>query len=98
MAMLRDTNREKITPPGSFNQAPLTPPPTDPKPYKPVPIIIEHLRSSANGRDFPESPWLEFKLQREEYEELLQREEYEELLQRLRSEEALWSFVVDKIR
>lgn len=60
----------QITPPGSFDSSPPTPPPTDRK-------TVSNIRSILNGfqshyRCSRSTPWLVYSLRREKYENVLQ--------------------------
>jgi hypothetical protein len=80
---------QHVTPPSSFTQQPLTPPPTDEKPFAQARRVIALFRDRKAGSYTKEEPWKEFRLAPEEYAEV------ERLLSR---DEALWGYVDDKIR
>jgi len=79
---------KKITPPGSIINGPPTPPFTDTKPAARIAKILRVLRDCQNGAP-PKSPWIGYKLNSEEYEELLDQ---------LKHDELLGGFVEDKVR
>jgi hypothetical protein len=78
-----------ITPPSSFVDAPLTPPPTDEKAFTQAPRLIALFKDIQAGRHIKQHPWTEFQLAREEYDEIERR---------LRRDESLLGYVKDKIR
>jgi len=85
----RDDRPEKVTPPGSFITAPLTPPPTDSIPTKLVLKILRIIQQCKRGRPVSESEWHTFKLQPREYDDLLTL---------LENEESLRTFVETRLR
>jgi hypothetical protein len=89
MQDLRDSLPDKITPPSSFIQNPLTPPPTDSKPTKLVLKLLNILQQCKDGRQVPESQWHTYKLRLEEYDELIRL---------VKKEESLSTFVENKFR
>jgi len=89
MQDLRDSLPDKITPPGSFIQTPLTPPPTDSKPTKLVLKVLNILQQCKDGRQVSESQWHTYKLRLEEYGELIRL---------VKKEESLSTFVENKFR
>jgi hypothetical protein len=80
---------QHITPPSSFIDAPLTPPPTDEKAFTQAPRVIALFKDIQAGRHIKQHPWTEFQLARKEYEEIERR---------LRRDESLLGYVKDKIR
>jgi len=74
------------TPPGSFTNPPLTPPPTDEK-KKRVPLV-EEIKKRKDGEGSTEA-WIEYRLDEKGYKELFQL---------LESDESLWGFVRHKLR
>ena len=80
---------QHITPPSSFVDAPLTPPPTDEKAFTQAPRVIALFKDIQAGRHIKQHPWTEFQLAREEYDEIERR---------LRRDESLLGYVKDKIR
>lgn len=84
-----DTASKKFTPPGSFIEAPLTPPLTNTKPSKRVAKILGVLRHRESGRDVSQNPWFALRLQPSEYDELLGL---------LKNDEPLWVFTETKVR
>ena len=82
-------DNDYITPPESFIEPPLTPPPTDEKPYTQAARVIALFNEIKAGSYIRETPWLVFQLQRGEFDEI------EHLLEQ---DQSLWGFVQDKIR
>jgi hypothetical protein len=80
---------QNVTPASSFTKQPLTPPPTDKKPFAQALRIIALFRDRQAGRDTKQDPWTEFQLVPGEYAEV------ERLLSH---DEALSGFVENKIR
>ncbi|KAI9768129.1 MAG: hypothetical protein M1839_004186 [Geoglossum umbratile] len=80
---------QHITPPSSFVDTPLTPPPTDKKAFTQAPRVIALFKLIKAGRHIGQHPWTEFQLTRGEYDEIEHR---------LEQDECLWGFVKDKIR
>ena len=79
---------QHITPPSSFVDAPLTPPPTDEKAFTQAPRVIVLFKDIQAGRHIKQHPWTEFQLAREEYDEIerrLRRDESLSLPSRRRS-------------
>ena len=64
---------QHITPPSSFVDAPLTPPPTDEKAFTQAPRVIALFKDIQAGRHIKQHPWTEFQLAREEYDEIERR-------------------------
>ncbi|KAI9764422.1 MAG: hypothetical protein M1840_008445 [Geoglossum simile] len=90
MPVLQTLLKEQhITPPSSFVNPPLTPPPTDKKVFTQVPRVLAFFRERKAGRSVERDPWMVFQLAVGEYDELERR---------LEQEESLWGFVKDKIR
>lgn len=81
--------RQHITPPSSFVDAPLTPPPTDEKAFTQAPRIISLLKDIQAGRHIEVLPWTVFQLARGEYEDFQRR---------LHQDELLFGYAKDKIR
>ena len=77
------------TPPESFTNPPLTPPPTDEKGLSLVWRIVEVIKNRRLGRDFKSTPWVVFPLDLKGYQEL-QHE--------LARDESLWGFAQHKLR
>jgi hypothetical protein len=88
-----DTNRTPFieTPPESFVNAPLTPPPTDPKPSIRTLQVPGVLRNLKDGRSNPilDQPWHAIRLQPGSYEEVQKLVE---------ADEALSIYVNNKVR
>jgi hypothetical protein len=80
---------QHITPPLSFVEAPLTPPPTDEKAFTQAPRVIALFKDIQAGKHIKQHPWTEFQLAQEEYDEIERR---------LRRDESLLGYVKDKIR
>jgi hypothetical protein len=80
---------QHITPPSSFVDAPLTPPPTNEKAFTQAPRVIALFKDIQAGRDINQHPWTEFQLAQEEYDEVERR---------LEQDESLLGYVKDKIR
>jgi hypothetical protein len=80
---------QHITPPSSFVDPPLTPPPTDKKVFTQVPRILALFRERKAGTYDERNLWTVFQLAVGEYDELERQ---------LKQEESLWGYVEDKIR
>jgi hypothetical protein len=80
---------QHVTPPSSFTQPPLTPPPTDKKHFTEAPRVIAHFRHIQAGRETGGGPLKVFQLVQGEYEHIERT---------LRQDDVLWGFVDDKIR
>ncbi|KAI9853397.1 MAG: hypothetical protein M1813_002235 [Trichoglossum hirsutum] len=90
MSVLQTLLKEQhITPPSNFVNPPLTPPPTDKKPFTQASRVIALFKLIEAGRHIGQHPWTEFQLTRGEYDEIEHR---------LEQDEWLWGFVKDKIR
>ncbi|CAI6342366.1 unnamed protein product [Periconia digitata] len=83
------TQYQDTTPPTSFAEQPLTPPPTDEKQFAHAHRVISLFREIRAGRHIERGPWTEFWLVKGEYDEI------QRLLQK---DEDLWGYVKDKIR
>jgi hypothetical protein len=81
--------QDRITPPSSFTDEPLTPPLTDKKPFATAPRIIAFFRHIQAGRNTNQRPWIEFQLVRGEYDEIVRT---------LQEDDVLAGYVKDKIR
>jgi hypothetical protein len=82
-------SHQHITPPSSFAGRPLTPPPTDEKPFTQAPRVIALFWDIRVGRHTRQGPWREFKLAAGEYDEIERQ---------LSRDTALSGYVKDKIR
>ncbi|KAF2176017.1 hypothetical protein K469DRAFT_743120 [Zopfia rhizophila CBS 207.26] len=80
---------QHITPPSSFVDAPLTPPPTDEKAFTKAPRVIALFKDIEAGRLIKQSPWTVFQLAQGEYDEIERR---------IGQDELLCGYVKDKIR
>ncbi|KAK2765091.1 hypothetical protein FQN54_008790 [Arachnomyces sp. PD_36] len=80
---------QHITPPSSFRDAPLTPPPTDEKGYTQALRVIALFKDIRAGRHIKRYPWTEFRLSKEDYDEVERQ---------LSRDESLLGYVKDKIR
>jgi hypothetical protein len=80
---------QKITPPSSFAEPPLTPPPTDEKPFAQAPRVIALFHDIRAGKHSNRDPWKEFSLVPGEYDKLQRL---------LEQDEELLGFVKNKIR
>ena len=80
---------QHVTPPSSFTQQPLTPPPTDKKHFTEAPRVIAHFRHIQAGRDTGGEPWKEFQLVQGEYDQIERT---------LQQDDVLSGYVDDKIR
>jgi hypothetical protein len=80
---------QHVTPPSSFTQQPLTPPPTDKKPFVQARRAVALFTARQAGSHTKQDSWIEFQLAPEEYAEV------DRLLSH---DEALSGFVKDKIR
>lgn len=77
------------TPPSSFAERPLTPPPTDEKRFSHVRQVLRLFTDIRAGRHVNRGAWAEFQLAEGEYDEIERR---------LEQDEALLGYVKDKIR
>ena len=77
------------TPPSSFVNTPLTPPPTDRKPFAQACQVIALFRARQSGKQTKQDSWIEFQLVPKEYAEI------ERLLS---CDKPLLGYVKDKIR
>ncbi|KAF2181492.1 hypothetical protein K469DRAFT_691976 [Zopfia rhizophila CBS 207.26] len=80
---------EQVTPPSSFINPPLTPPPTDKKPFAQARRVIALFKDIQAGKNTKQDPWAEFQLVPGDYDEI------ERLLSH---DKALSGFVKDKLR
>ncbi|KAF2788691.1 hypothetical protein K505DRAFT_366255 [Melanomma pulvis-pyrius CBS 109.77] len=80
---------QHITPPLSFVDPPLTPPPTDEKTFTQAPRVIALFKDIEAGKSVKQPPWTVLQLARGEYDEIERRLEQDELL---------CGYVKDKIR
>jgi hypothetical protein len=81
---------QDITPPSSFAESPLTPPPSDEKkPSTVVTRVIALFRQIRDGKHWRLGPWTEFQLAQGDYDKLTSQ---------LREDEDLLGFVENKIR
>lgn len=80
---------QHATPPSSFTQQPLTPPPTDKKPSAEARRVITLFRHIQAGRDTGGDTWAEFQLATGEFDQLQST---------LQQDGVLSGFVKDKIR
>jgi hypothetical protein len=78
-----------ITPPSSFVDKPLTPPPTNEKIFTQAPQVIALFKDIQAGRHLQQRPWTEFQLNQDEYDEIKRQ---------LSRNESLLGYVKDKIR
>jgi hypothetical protein len=83
------TQYQHITPPSSFESPPLTPPPTDKKPFAQAHRVIAFFKDIRAGRHIKQQPWTEF---------LLASGDYDEIERQLGRDEPLSGYVKDKIR
>jgi hypothetical protein len=74
---------QHITPPSSFVDAPLTPPPTDEKAFAQAPRVIALFKDIQAGRHIKQHPWTEFQLAQGEYDEVERRLKRDESLHSL---------------
>lgn len=82
-------HNQHVTPPSTFKEQPLTPPPTDKKPFAQARQAIALFRARQAGSHTTQDSWIELKLAPREYAEV----------ERLVSlDEALSGLVEDKIR
>jgi hypothetical protein len=81
-------SQHHITPPSSFAEPPLTPPPTE-KPFAQAHRVVALFKTIQAGAHTRQGPWTEFQLVPGEYEEIERR---------LGQDEALGGYVKDKIR
>jgi hypothetical protein len=83
-------NNHDTTPPSSFADHPLTPPPpTDEKRFTQVQPVLALFKAIQNGQHARQGSWREFQLEEGEYEEI-------EL--RLKEDNELFGYTKDKIR
>ncbi|KAI4943375.1 hypothetical protein J4E91_009574 [Alternaria rosae] len=80
---------QKITPPSSFAEPPLTPPPTDEKPFAQAPRVIALFDEIRAGKHSNRDPWTEFSLVSGEFDRVQRLLDQDEELRR---------FGEDKIR
>jgi hypothetical protein len=73
-------SRQHATPPESFTNPPLTPPPTDEKGLSLVSRIVEEIKNRREGRDLKSTPWVVYSLSMEGYQELQHELERDESL------------------
>ena len=64
------TQNPNITPPSSFANHPLTPPPTDEKQFAQVHRVIALFEEIRAGRHINRHPWTEFRLAEGDYDEI----------------------------
>ncbi|KAF2726979.1 hypothetical protein EJ04DRAFT_539181 [Polyplosphaeria fusca] len=83
------TQATHITPPSSFANDPLTPPPTDEIPFPQARRIVSLFKSIQDGRYSQKQSWSEFQLVPGEYDEIERQ---------LERDEALSGYIQDKIR
>lgn len=83
------TQNLNITPPSSFANHPLTPPPTDEKQFAQVHRVIALFEEIRAGRHIKRHPWTEFQLAEGDYDEIERQ---------LEQDEVLSGYVKDKIR
>ncbi|KAL5406973.1 hypothetical protein PMIN04_011852 [Paraphaeosphaeria minitans] len=83
------TQKPDITPPSSFANHPLTPPPTDEKQFAQVHRVIALFEEIRTGKHIKRHPWTEFQLAEGDYDEIERQ---------LERDEVLSGYVKDKIR
>ena len=83
------TQNPNITPPSSFANHPLTPPPTDEKQFAQVHRVIALFEEIRAGKHIKRHPWTEFRLVEGDYNEIERQ---------LEQDEVLSGYVKDKIR
>ncbi|EMD86585.1 hypothetical protein COCC4DRAFT_200428 [Bipolaris maydis ATCC 48331] len=81
--------RQEVTPPPSSTQRPLTPPPTDEKPFQTAERVIDLCKRIRAGKDTNQDLDVLFKLEKPEYEYLNEK---------LEQDDELWDYIQDKIR
>ncbi|ORY12467.1 hypothetical protein BCR34DRAFT_563855 [Clohesyomyces aquaticus] len=91
MSLLQTAPKESqhITPPSSFVDPPLTPPPTDERAYTQASRVIALFKDIEVGKPVTQPPWTEFQLVRGEYDEIERQLDQDKLL---------CGYVKDKIR
>jgi hypothetical protein len=70
MSQASVVHKHHTTPPSSFAEHPLTPPPTDEKRFTQVQPVLALFEAIQNGRYLRERPWREFWLDEGENEEI----------------------------
>ena len=80
---------QHVTPPSNFTQQPLTPPPTDKKPFAQAQGVVALLTARQAGSHTKQDLWTEF---------LLAPGEYAEVERLLSHNKALSGYVNDKIQ
>lgn len=85
----RQESNQDITPPSSFADLPLTPPPTDEKPFAQAPRVIALFHEIQTRKHSDRGPWIEFQLAEGDYDKIAHL---------LSQDEELLGFVEDKIR
>ncbi|KAK4996010.1 hypothetical protein LTR66_004285 [Elasticomyces elasticus] len=82
-------DQQRITPPSSFVNPPLTPPPTKEKAFVQVARVLQLFRDRKAGRPTRRDPWTRFQLASGEYDDI-QRQ--------IERDESLHGYIEDKIR
>ncbi|TVY84676.1 hypothetical protein LSUE1_G000925 [Lachnellula suecica] len=77
---IRPHSRQQTTPPESFTNPPLTPPPTDEKGLSLVSRIVEEIKNRWEGRNLTATPWVVYSLDLKGYQELQHELERDESL------------------
>ncbi|KAF2004129.1 hypothetical protein P154DRAFT_519687 [Amniculicola lignicola CBS 123094] len=85
----RPVSHQHATPPSNSADHPLTPPPTDEKPFSQAQRVITLFKAIQAGRHTKQDPWTEFQLAPGDYDEIERR---------LGRDEALSGYVKDKIQ
>jgi len=81
-------SRQHATPPESFTNPPLTPPPTDEKGLSLVSRIVEEIKNRREGRELMSAPWVIY---------LLDLKGYQELQHELERDKSLFEFAQHKL-
>lgn len=80
---------QPVTPPSNFEDASLTPLPTDEKAFTQASQVVALFKDIKAGKDIKQDPWTIFQLVGGEYDEIERQ---------LRRDDSLFGYVEDKIR
>jgi hypothetical protein len=83
------TQKLNITPPSSFTNHPLTPPPTNEKQFVQAHRVVVLFKEIQAGKHIKRHPWTEFQLAEGDYDEIERQ---------IKRDEVLSGYVKDKIR
>lgn len=82
MSQASGVHRQHTTPPSSFTEHPLTPPPTDEKPFAQAHRVVALFRDIRAGKHTKQDPWRIFQLASGEYREIQRQLDQDEPLAR----------------